>query len=100
MPNQNDILKTLKQYKSQYEKEGFVLLGLFGSYAKEEQTPYSDIDIAYTIDYDIFSRYYKDGFSKILRIEDIKNELQKVLHTPIDLVPNNNKSIMEDIINV
>ncbi|MDD2699394.1 MAG: nucleotidyltransferase domain-containing protein [Arcobacteraceae bacterium] len=55
------------------------MLGLFGSYAKETQNSFSDIDIAYKIDYDKFSQHYKDGFSKILRIDDIKEELEQTL---------------------
>jgi predicted nucleotidyltransferase len=100
MPNKDDIITILKQLKPRYEREGFILLGLFGSYAKETQTPYSDIDIAYTIDYQTFSQTYKDGFSKILRIEDIKHELQEELHAPVDLVPNSNPNIIEEMINV
>lgn len=42
----------------------FIILGLFGSYAKNKQTQFSDIDVAYTSDYDRFSLKYKDGFSK------------------------------------
>ena len=96
----HDILKVIKKIKPTYEKEGLILLGLFGSYAKDTQTNFSDIDIAYKLDYDKFSSKYKDGFSKLLRIEDIKQELFTLLQTPIDLVPDTNKSILKDLINV
>ena len=69
-----------------------------GSYATETQSTFSDIDIAYKIDYDKFSKNYKAGFSKILRIDDIKEELQQTFKTKIDFVPDNNKSILSDII--
>ena len=100
MPTKNEILSTLKKVKPTYQKEGLILLGLFGSYAKNKQTQFSDIDVAYTLDYDRFSLKYKDGFSKLLRLEDIKQELQLILQTPIDLVPDNNKSILKDLIHV
>jgi len=87
MPQKSEILSTLKELKPTYEKEGLILLGLFGSYAKDTQTKFSDIDIAYKLDYDKFSLKYKDGFAKLLRIEDIKKELQTLFKTPIDLVP-------------
>ena len=96
----SDILKAIKELKPTYAKEGVILLGLFGSYAKDTQTKFSDIDIAYKLDYDKFSTKYKDGFSKLLRIEDIKQELQALFKTPIDLVPDINKSILKDLINV
>jgi len=100
MPQKSEILSTLKELKPTYEKEGLILLGLFGSYAKDTQTKISDIDIAYKLDYDKFSLKYKDGFAKLLRIEDIKKELQTLFKTPIDLVPDTNKSILKDLISV
>jgi len=100
MPHKSEILSTLKELKPTYEKEGLILLGLFGSYAKDTQTKFSDIDIAYKLDYDKFSLKYKDGFAKLLRIEDIKKELQTLFKTPIDLVPDTNKAILKDLISV
>jgi len=100
MKTKEEILSKLKKLKPIYQKEGLILLGLFGSYAKNTQTKYSDIDIAYKLDYDKFSQKYKDGFSKILRIDDIKEELQKVFKIKIDFVPDNNKSLLKDIIYV
>ena len=98
--NQNEILSKLKEIKPRYEKEGLILLGLFGSYAKNTQTKFSDIDVAYKLDYDKFSLSYKGGFAKLLRIDDVKKELQSIFKTPIDLVPDSNKSILKDLINV
>ena len=70
--NKNEILNKLKELKPIYQNEGLEILGVFGSYAKETNTKYSDIDIAYKLDYDKFSKKYIGGFSKILRIiEDI-----------------------------
>jgi hypothetical protein len=66
------IVSTLNKLKPQYEKEGVILLGLFGSYAKNQQTKFSDIDIAYKLDYEIFLKTYRDGFLKLLRLDDIK----------------------------
>ena len=95
-----EIVSTLKELKPTYQEEGLILIGIFGSYAKGTQTKFSDIDIAYKLDYEKFSTKYKDGFSKLLRIEDIKKELQTLFKTPIDLVPDTNKSILKDLINV
>ena len=98
--NKNEVLSKLKELKPTYEKEGLILLGLFGSYAKNTQTKFSDIDVAYKLDYDKFSLNYKGGFAKLLRIDDIKKELQSIFKKPIDLVPDSNKSILKDLINV
>jgi len=94
------ILSKLKELKPNYEKEGLILLGLFGSYAKDSQDNFSDIDIVYSLDYDKFSQNYKDGFSKLLRIDDIKKELQQTFKIKVDFVPDNNKELFKDIIYV
>ena len=94
------ILLKLKELKQVYEKDGLILLGLFGSYAKDTQTIFSDIDVAYRLDYDKFSLKYKGGFAKLLKIDDIKKELQSIFKKPIDLVPNSNQSIFKDLIYV
>lgn len=100
MSTKNDILLTLTQLKPLYAQEGILLLGLFGSFAKETQNDFSDIDIAYTLDYERFSMKYKDGFSKLLRIDTIRNELQNRFKTKVDFIPNTNKMILKDIIYV
>ena len=71
-----EILHKLKEIKPLYEKEGLEILGLFGSYAKDTQNEFSDIDIAYRLDYNKFSQKYVDGFSKLLRIEEMKERKQ------------------------
>ena len=100
MNKKSEILDQLKKLKPIYQKEGLILLGLFGSYAKDTQTKYSDIDIAYKLYYDKFSQKYIGGFAKLLRIDDIKKELQEIFKKPIDLVPDSNKAIMKDLIHV
>ena len=100
MNKTDEILNQLKKLKPIYEKEGLILLGLFGSYAKNKQTKFSDIDIAYKLDYDKFSQKYIGGFSKLLRIDDIKKELQNIFKKQIDLVPDSNKVIIKDLIYV
>ena len=100
MNKQNEILNQLQKLKPIYEKEGLILLGLFGSYAKNTQTKFSDIDIAYKLDYDKFSKKYIGGFAKLLRIDDIKKELQDIFKKHIDFIPDSNKAIMKDLIYV
>jgi len=100
MLNKNDIVSKLKELKPKYEQEGLILLGLFGSYAKDKQNDFSDIDIAYKLDYDKFSQKYKDGFSKLLRIDDIKSEIEQAFKTKIDFVPDSNRKLLKDIVYV
>lgn len=95
-----EILNKLKELKPTYQKEGLEILGVFGSYANNTQTKYSDIDIAYKLDYDKFSKKYIGGFSKLLRINSIKDELQSILKNEVDFVPDSNKEIIKDLIHV
>jgi predicted nucleotidyltransferase len=96
----NEIVSKLQELKPKYEQEGLILLGLFGSFARDNQNAFSDIDIAYKLDYDKFSQKYKDGFSKLLRIDDIKSELEHTFKTKIDFVPDTNKKLLKDIVYV
>ena len=98
--NKNEILNKLKELKPIYQNVGLEILGVFGSYAKETNTKYSDIDIAYKLDYDKFSKKYIGGFSKILRIDEIKDELKTIFKTEVDFVSDSNKKIMKDLIYV
>lgn len=77
-------LKELRKFKNMYLAEGFELVGLFGSYAKESEDVFSDIDIAYTINHNIFFR--DNAYKKLLRIEEIKKELEMNFHKKVDLV--------------
>ncbi len=95
-------LKKLKKFKEIYLCEGFELVGLFGSYAKGYEDDFSDIDIAYKIDHDAF---FKDNaFKKLLRIEEIKKELEQNFHKKVDLISLNgnnsqlNKNIKKELI--
>jgi predicted nucleotidyltransferase len=82
-----DILQKLDSLKSDYQKEGIELYALFGSYAKDRFDDFSDIDIAYKIDYEKFSKRYRDGFSKLLRLQNVKKELEKTFNKKVDFVP-------------
>jgi len=98
--DKEEILNKLKGLKPIYEKEGLILLGLFGSYAKDEQTEFSDIDIVYKLNYKKFNSKYIGGFSKLLRIEKIKEDLENIFHKKVDLIPDTNKKILKDLIYV
>ena len=87
MQTKEAILNRLQRLKKHYEKEGIEIYALFGSFAKETQNRFSDIDIAYKIDYDKFSKKHQDGFSKLLRLQSIKEELEKEFKTKVDFVP-------------
>ena len=88
-----NITSLISDKKKQYLKEGFEIVGVFGSYAQGRANKYSDIDIAYKLNFDTFDKQFKGGFSKLLRIEEIKDELQKLLQLKVDLVSMNSNNI-------
>ena len=81
----DSILAVLRTLNEEYGREGFRLLGIFGSYARESADPFSDIDIAYRIDHDRF--HPGDAFAKLEAIETIRRRLERELRRRVDLVP-------------
>ena len=80
------------EIKNKYQHEGIEIIGIFGSYARANADDFSDVDIAYRVDYSRFDKKFKGGFAKLLRIEEIKEELQKRLHLKVDLVSLNSNN--------
>ena len=79
--NNSEILKTLGTYKEQAAgRYGITRLGIFGSYAKGEETEKSDVDIVVDLESpDIFYMVH------------IKEELEEVLGLSVDIVRNREK---------
>ncbi len=76
MLNKKDILLTLKDYKKRYAKKYLIEeIGIFGSYARGEATPKSDIDV-----------YIKLKKSNLFTLSRIRIELEEILGIPTDLV--------------
>ncbi len=72
----SEILKILKSFKERCsEKYGIISLGLFGSAAKGQGNPESDIDI-------VLKLKKQDLFSMI----GIKQDLEEVIHSKVDVI--------------
>jgi len=91
--NKQYILDKIRKLKPKYEKEGVILLGLFGSYAKDTADENSDIDLLYKLDADKFLENHK-GFTGFTRLLTIQEELKNTFHKNIDLctINGNNKT--------
>ncbi len=77
------IVNILQQKKAELAQEGFEIIGIFGSYARNEATEESDIDIAYDIKAPFVKKY--GGFEAFSRLKEIKNELKEALGREVDL---------------
>jgi hypothetical protein len=74
--NRAQLLAELKKFKTRRQQEyGIKVLGIFGSYSKDEPRQGSDVDIVvHLIKQDLFS------------IIGIKQDLEETLHLPVDVV--------------
>ena len=94
------ILTKLKELKPKYEQDGLIILGLFGSYAKDNATENSDIDILYKLEIDKFLTKY-DGFSGFSKLNSVRDELKDIFHKNIDLctINQNNETFKKYALN-
>ena len=75
-PHKNKILSALKEITPfLFEKYGVTRIGIFGSVARDDASEQSDVDIVYEM-----SR------PNLFTVVHLKNELERVLHCPVDLV--------------
>ncbi len=91
----NELLSKIKIEKEKYLKDGFNIIGVFGSYAKNLETKDSDIDLLYDIN-PIFLKKYS-GFDAFSKLSDIKKSLQKTLNLKVDIatIDNNSRTFKE-----
>ncbi len=87
------ILKKLSKVKNDYIKDGVNIIGLFGSYSKDTTTETSDIDIAYSLNKELFFKKYS-GFATASRIADIRDELSELFNKKVDFVSLENSNIL------
>ena len=74
--NRTQLLEELKRFKAIRQQEyGIKIMGIFGSYARDETCPGSDVDV-------VVQLTKQDLFSII----GIKQDLEETLHLPVDVV--------------
>jgi len=88
----NEIIKKIQLLKQKYSSEGFIVLGIFGSYARGEETEQSDIDILYELTESFYKKY--PGWNVFPVIDKIGNEIKNELKRKIDLA---NKNALNEI---
>ena len=88
--NKDTIIGDMHHINDKYKNTGFVFVSLFGSYANGTNNFFSDIDLTYRINHDVF--YKDDAFAKLEKIQEIKKELEEKFHKRVDLIPANTKN--------
>ncbi|TKJ37954.1 nucleotidyltransferase [candidate division LCP-89 bacterium B3_LCP] len=72
----NEILRALASFRNSNEDEfGIIRIGVFGSCAREENTDTSDVDVVVEL-----------AKPDLLTLVGIKQELEALLHKPVDVV--------------
>lgn len=98
------ILDNIKEIKENLLHEGFIIDGIFGSYAREDYKQNSDVDILYHLDEKFYSKY--SGFFGFKKLDNIKQIISEKLNKKVDLAPLTNlsksakKHILKDVVYV
>jgi len=98
-----NILEYLKEIKSELESDGISKIALFGSFSRNEQNSYSDIDIAIQKESNYLShRNAYDYFDEINKIKTLIRKKFRRNSDVFDLESNSSmkSSILKDIIYV
>ncbi|MCF6244002.1 MAG: nucleotidyltransferase domain-containing protein [Sulfurovum sp.] len=102
----NYIINKLLELKPTLKKEGFKIVGIFGSYAREDYTSKSDIDILYTLTDPHQFIKLNGGFGAFTKIREMKEFLAKEFGKNVDFVEKSSlsrtgkKYILEDLVSV
>ncbi|MGX3010495.1 nucleotidyltransferase family protein [Helicobacter sp. 23-1044] len=78
------ILLYLKELKPSLQKEGITELGLFGSFAKDEATIYSDIDVFIRTTKAFWDKY-EGGWEAASFLDDFRVKIAKHFKKEVDL---------------
>lgn len=78
------LTERVQHLKDELMPEGFMIIGIFGSYARGEETAESDIDILYRLDTEKFLGLYP-GFRAFGRLGDIQQLLSDILQKKVDI---------------
>lgn len=98
------ILYQVKLLKDTLQSDGFIIDGIFGSFARGENKEGSDVDILYHLENRFFEQ--NSGFAGFKKLQDIKDYMSKILDKKVDIAPKNNLSntakryILSDVIYV
>lgn len=82
-PTKEQIIQELRRLKPFLLKKGVTSLALFGSFAKDEASVYSDIDIAIRMSPELIKKKGSYGYFDLLN--EIKVQLRRKLHRNIDI---------------
>jgi predicted nucleotidyltransferase len=97
------VIATLKAHRADLERKGVIHAALFGSVARGEAGPESDIDSAIEMDYDVVGGWWE--YSALLwEYSALKQQIADLFSSPVDVVnqrtlkPGIRESVARDVI--
>ena len=94
MPTQKDVLTFLTTIKPQLQENGIEQVGLFGSYARNNATLTSDIDIAIKLDKNYLDK--NDVWNYFNEINKIKGMVYNKFQIKSDVFDLDSSSVFKD----
>jgi len=91
--SKENILNYLREIKNELQSDGISTLALFGSFAREDDGVYSDIDIAIAKDSDYLKN--RSAYTYFDEINKIKTMIQKKFHRNSDIFDLDSDSVMK-----
>jgi uncharacterized protein len=82
-----EILSKVKQKKLELLPKGFVILGVFGSFARGEETENSDLDLLYELSPEFYNRY--SGWEALSVVQEIRQEISSFFQRKVDIANKN-----------
>jgi len=74
--SRSDVLKILKEFKENHAEEyGILLMGIFGSVARDQATEDSDVDVV-----------VKMNKPNLLTLSRMRIELEELMHVHVDII--------------
>ena len=74
------VITTLKRHKAELNRLGIVRLSVFGSTARDEASPRSDVDLAVKL------TRSRRGFAHLDRMQRIRERLSEILGCQVDVI--------------
>lgn len=82
-----EILFALKKKKAELLPRGFIILGIFGSFARGEETENSDLDLLYELNMDFYNKY--PGWEAPAVLQEIREEFSHFFQRKVDIANKN-----------
>lgn len=78
-----EIIAKLLEHRSEFEAAGVRHMSLFGSVARGDDRPDSDIDIAVALE----ERVIQSGFGYFSTLEDVREKIEGMTGRSVDVLP-------------